>query len=71
MNPAIIKTKKAHGYVGGRKIFEDLLEAFPKELVQFRKTPRGDASWRVETIDHVIRLAEASRTLIPDESSKP
>jgi|TARA_R110001606_G_scaffold330833_1_gene478544 hypothetical protein len=64
MNPAVIKTKKAHVYVGGKPIFEELKALYPDTLKPFRKTPRGDESYRVETIDHVLRLAQASGVLL-------
>jgi|TARA_B110000305_G_C19049087_1_gene451834 hypothetical protein len=64
MKPAVIRTKKAHVYVGGKPIFEELKALYPDTLKPFRKTPRGDESYRVETIDHVLRLAQASGVLL-------
>ena len=64
MKPAVIKTKKAHAYVGGKLIFEELKALYPDTLKPMRRTPRGDQSYRVETIDHVLKLAEASGDLL-------
>jgi hypothetical protein len=64
MKPAVIKTKKAHAYVGGKLIFDQLKALYPDTLKPMRRTPRGDQSYRVETIDHVLKLAEASGDLL-------
>lgn len=64
MKPAVIRTKQAHVYVGGKPIFDELRALYPDTLKPLRRTPRGDESYRVETIDHVLRLAEASGDLL-------
>jgi hypothetical protein len=63
MIPAVLSTKKAHEYCGGRPIWEELTRAYPK-LRPLRTTLRGDAYWRRETIDHFISLAEMEGKLI-------
>ena len=62
--PAIIRTKQAHILVGGRPTWDELKKAYPDILVPFRRTRRGDESYRVETIEHAIKLAEASGILL-------
>ena len=62
--PVILKTKDVHRYVGGKPVFDELLRAFPEQLVPFRRTPRGDTQWRIEVIDHVLKLAQATGSLI-------
>ena len=64
MNPAVIRTKQAHTYVGGKLVWAELRENYPEILKPFRRTPRGDESWRVDTIDHALRVAEASGSLL-------
>jgi hypothetical protein len=66
MNPAVITTKQAHKYVGGKPVWDELKRAFPEQLKPFRKTPRGDQYWRVEIIQHVLALAQASEVLIAE-----
>ena len=64
ITPAIIRTKQAHVLVGGKPTWDELKKAYPEILVPFRRTPRGDESYRVETIEHAIKLAEASGILL-------
>ena len=64
ITPAIIKTKQAHIFVGGKPTWDELKKAYPDILIPFRRTPRGDESYRVETIEHAIKLAEASGILL-------
>ena len=64
ITPLIIRTKQAHVLVGGKPTWEELKKAYPDILVPLRRTPRGDESYRVETIEHAIKLAEASGILL-------
>jgi len=71
--PAILSTKQCHDYVGGRLFWEELLAAHSDQLRPTRTVPRGDAFWRRESIDQVLRLAEASGSLlaIPRDVEQP
>ena len=64
ITPLIIRTKQAHTLVGGKPTWDELKRAYPDILTPFRRTPRGDESYRVETIKHVIKLADASGILL-------
>lgn len=61
--PAILSTKQCHDYVGGRLCWEALLDAHSDQIKPFRTLPRGDAFWRRESVDHILRLAEAAGSL--------
>lgn len=67
--PAILTTKQCHDYVGGRLFWEELLAAHSDMLQPTRTLPRGDSFWRRESVDDVLRLAEARGTL--RSSSEP
>ena len=71
--PAVLSTKQCHDYVGGSRVWEELLAAHSDILKPIRTVPRGDAFWRRETVDNVLRLAEASASLIyrPPADDKP
>jgi len=65
MDPEILTTKEAHTYVGGRPCFEELIAAFPKILVPFRRTAtRGCSYYSRDTINKAIRAAELSQALV-------
>lgn len=62
--PAIITTKEAHAYVGGVKIWHELLALYHKaQLKPFRTLPRGDQQWSVSTLDGIVRVAEMDGVL--------
>lgn len=69
--PAILSTKQCHDYVGGQRIWEELLIKHPDIIKPIRTMPRGDSWYRRETIDAAIRQAEALGSLIQDGRSKP
>jgi len=69
--PAILSTKQCHDYVGGRLCWEDLLRAHGEHIKPFRTLPRGDAFWRRESVDHILRLAENSGSLRHAPASEP
>ena len=62
--PAVLSTKQCHDYVGGRLIWEELLASHPEHLRPIRTVPRGDAFYRRETVDHALRLAEVTGSLL-------
>ena len=64
MDPAIKKTKEAHRYVGGRPIWEELKRLYPQVLKPFRKTSRGDESYKVDVIQHTLSIAQAEESLL-------
>lgn len=69
--PAVLSTKQCHDYVGGSRIWEELLEKHGPALKPLRTLPRGDAFYRRETVDHALLLAEHSGSLIQDGEGKP
>ena len=69
--PAILSTKQAHDYVGGSRIWEELLAKHPDIIKPVRTLPRGDSWYRRETIDSAIRQAEALGSLIQDGHNRP
>lgn len=62
--PAVLSTKQCHDYVGGSRLWNELLAAHPDLLRPIRTVPRGDSFWRRETVDSVLRVAEAKGSLI-------
>ena len=67
--PAVLSTKQCHDYVGGSRIWQELIAAHPSELKPLRTLPRGDSFYRRETVDQALRLAEAQGTLISHEEN--
>jgi hypothetical protein len=63
LQPAVIKTKDAHKYVGCQPLWVRLREQYGDILLPIRETQRGDQYWLVEQIDHVLKLAQAEGTL--------
>ena len=66
--PGGMSTKTGHLYVGGRTTWEALKKAYPKTLIPFRRSGRGDEYYQKATIDLVLDLAEANGDLL---ASKP
>lgn len=69
IHPAVLTTEQAHAYVGGKRIWEELMALYGPEtklklLLPIRRTKRGDSSWRVKTLDKVLDVAEAESTLL-------
>ncbi len=69
IHPAVLTTEQAHAYVGGKRIWEELITLYGpdtqlKILLPIRRTKRGDSSWRVKTIDKVLDVAEAEGSLL-------
>jgi len=63
--PAVLKTKEAQEYVGGRPVWEDLVKHYGATLKPFRSTAeRGNSYYRRETIDKVLLLAEVEGKLV-------
>jgi hypothetical protein len=62
--PAVFSTKQCHDYVGGSRIWNELLAAHSDVLRPIRTVPRGDSHWRRETVDHALRLAEVTGSLL-------
>jgi hypothetical protein len=62
--PAVLTTKQCHDYVGGSRVWDELLAAHSDILKPFRTTPRGDSFWRRETVDTSLRVAEKANSLI-------
>lgn len=69
--PAILSTKQCHDYVGGPRIWEELMATHGDVIKPLRTLPRGDSWYRRETIDKVLLLAEASGSLIQDGERRP
>lgn len=64
IQPSILSTKEAHEYVGGIKIWQELLALYHKtHLKPFRTMPRGDQFWTVAKIDAVVRIADMEGAL--------
>jgi|DEB0MinimDraft_6_1074348.scaffolds.fasta_scaffold00348_10 hypothetical protein len=47
-------------YCGGKSVFKELLRRYPKLLVPYFQTARGDY-FRRETLDRVLEAAEANQ----------
>jgi len=62
--PAVLTTKQCHDYVGGSRLWEELISAHSDILKPVRTVPRGDSFWRRETVDTALRLAEATGSLL-------
>jgi hypothetical protein len=69
--PAVLSTKQCHDYVGGSRIWEELQEKHGSELKPIRRLPRGDSFYRRETVDHVLRAAEATGSLLHPVEERP
>jgi hypothetical protein len=69
--PAVLSTKQCHDYVGGARIWEELVDKHGDDFKPLRTLPRGDAYYRRETIDRVLLLAEASGTLRQSPADAP
>ncbi len=68
--PAVLTTKQCHDYVGGSRLWEELLHAHSTILKPVRTVPRGDSFWRRETVDNALRLAESSGSLLAPSDGK-
>ncbi len=62
--PAVLSTKQGHDYVGGQRIWLELIAAHSDILKPLRTCPRGDAYWRRATIDAALTIAQQSGSLI-------
>lgn len=70
--PAVLSTKQCHDYVGGSRIWEELIDKHGDQIKPLRRLPRGDSFYRRESVDHVLRLAESSGSmLVPIEDNPP
>ena len=69
--PAVLSTKACHDYVGGSRIWDELIAAHGDILVPFRTVPRGDSFWHRQTVDSALCLAQATRTLIAEPTGTP
>lgn len=69
--PAVLSSKLAHAYCGGRPAFEELLAKHGDILVPLRRTERGDTSYRRATIDAALAVAEQSQTLVKSRKIQP
>jgi len=70
LQPAVLSTKDAHEYVGGKLIWEELAREYPRVLIPFRRVKRGDSYWLVAIIDKVLLLAQAEGTLLIHEPTE-
>jgi len=68
---AVLSTKQCHDYVGGSRIWQELLNAHGDILRPFRTVPRGDAFWHRETVDGALRVAQAKGTLLSIDINAP
>jgi hypothetical protein len=62
--PAVLSTKQCHDYVGGSRLWEELIAAHGDILRPVRTVPRGDSFYRRETVDRALILAEATGSLL-------
>ena len=62
--PAVLTTKQCHDYVGGSRLWEELITAHGDILRPVRTVPRGDSFWRRESVDGALRIAESAGSLI-------
>ena len=58
IDPAVLSTKEAWAYCGGRPVFERLLQDFPTELRPFRRTPNGKTQYLRKSIDALLARVE-------------
>lgn len=69
MPRAVLSTKECHEYVGGRLVWEDLIQHYGQGrqpiLKPFRRTPdRGASYWLREVVDDVLRRAQMEQVLV-------
>jgi hypothetical protein len=65
IQPAVLSTKEAWGYVGGRINFESLREAAPELMRPWRKTQsQGKTYYLRENIDAALRAVQLSQSLV-------
>ncbi|MGB0991713.1 MAG: hypothetical protein ACPG32_04500 [Akkermansiaceae bacterium] len=67
--PQVMPTKMAHEYVGGVKVWEELLGKYSEILKPFRTTPQGWQSWHKEIIDNALRAAQMDGKLNQKKAS--
>ncbi|MDB4438549.1 hypothetical protein N9195_03075 [bacterium] len=64
LEPAVISTKQAHGYVGGKPCWDELRQAYPEILKPVRKTPQGWEYWLTSTIQLTLQAAQVDGKLV-------
>lgn len=70
LKPAVMSTKTAHRYVGGKPFFDQLLAKFPDLLTPVREckptSPKaaGKREYLTEDIDRALRAAKMSQSFI-------
>ena len=69
--PAVLSTKQCHDYVGGSRLWEELITAHGDILRPVRTVPRGDSFWRRESVDGALRIAESAGSLISGDTQPP
>jgi len=62
--PAVISTKQAHAYVGGKPCWDELRAAYPEILRPVRKTPQGWEYWLTKTILVALQAAQIDGKLV-------
>ena len=67
LDRAVLSTKEAHGYVGGRPVWEELVREFPSILKPFRRTPQGWEYWLVNVIDTALKAAQMDGRLLNEK----
>jgi hypothetical protein len=65
IDPAILSTKQAWVYCGGRPNFEALRAQFPEKMKPWRRTEaQGKTYFERGTLDSAIRAAQISQALV-------
>jgi len=64
LEPAVISTKQALEYVGGKPCWDELRHAYPDILKPVRKTPQGWEYWLTSTIRLALQAAQIDRKLV-------
>lgn len=62
--PAVLSTKQCYDYVGGQRIWIELLAAHSDILTPLRTCPRGDSFWRRANVDTVLGVAHQNGSLL-------
>ena len=65
LDPAILSTKQAWAYCGGRPNFEAMRAEFPKFVQPWRRTSvQGKTYYLREILDKALRAAQLSQSLV-------
>lgn len=62
--PAVLSTKQCHDYVGGSRIWAELIAKHAAIIKPFRTLKRGDSHYLRKTVDAALFAAEMEGTLV-------